>query len=51
MKTIIIGGSGFVGSFLIKELQNFNIQNIDTLFFIKNHLKNRKFLVLTVKKS
>ena len=29
MKTIIIGGSGFVGSFLIKELLNFNIQNID----------------------
>ena len=25
----IIGGSGFVGSFLIKELDGFNIQNLD----------------------
>ena len=26
---LIIGGSGFVGSFLLKELQNFNTINLD----------------------
>jgi nucleoside-diphosphate-sugar epimerase len=26
---LVIGGSGFVGSFLIKELQNFQVQNLD----------------------
>ncbi len=29
MKTLIIGGSGFVGSFLIKELEGYSITNLD----------------------
>ena len=29
MKTLIIGGSGFVGSFLIKELDSKNVDNLD----------------------
>ena len=29
MKTLIIGGSGFVGSFLIKNMQNRDVQNLD----------------------
>jgi GlcNAc-P-P-Und epimerase len=29
MKTLIIGGSGFVGSFLIKELEGYNLTNLD----------------------
>ena len=29
MNITIIGGSGFVGSFLIKELEGFNIRNLD----------------------
>jgi nucleoside-diphosphate-sugar epimerase len=38
-KTLIIGGSGFVGSFLIKELEGYNILNIDknpSPFYHKN---------------
>ena len=29
MKTLIIGGSGFVGSFLLKEMQNNLVENLD----------------------
>ena len=29
MKTLIIGGSGFVGSFLLKKLQNKQVENLD----------------------
>ena len=29
MNITIIGGSGFVGSFLIKELEGYNIENLD----------------------
>lgn len=29
IKTCIIGGSGFVGSFLIKELYNYSVKNLD----------------------
>ena len=28
-KISIIGGSGFVGSFLINELQNYEVENLD----------------------
>ena len=28
-KYLIIGGSGFVGSFLIKELHNYKVGNLD----------------------
>ena len=30
----IIGGSGFVGSFLIKELKNYKVGNFDTLTYV-----------------
>ncbi|MDB9894016.1 NAD-dependent epimerase/dehydratase family protein [Flavobacteriaceae bacterium] len=39
MNILIIGGSGFVGSFLIKELEGFNIGNLDknpSPFYDKN---------------